>query len=285
MPRMVGKTVIVTGANSGIGYFTALELGKAGAHVVLAVRDAKRGADAVSKLQDESKAPEGTFEVQPLNLSDLTSVDAFASAFLARGTPVDMLINNAGVMALPKRELSTQGFEMQWATNHLGHFALTGKLMPAIAKASRPRIVNLASSVAYTGRCSTDFVKTDATYSPMGVYMETKLANFLFTRELAKRYPNVTAVVAHPGGSKTNLQKHAFSSSVAQMMLQSADRGAWPSLLAATDPNAKSGNSYAPFWVGHGTATWGVTPWQSQNDAAAAALWAASEKATGVTFA
>src|SRR5215831_6338846 len=227
-----GKTAIVTGANSGIGFHAALELGRAGADVIVACRDPRRGAEALERLR--AGAPGASFRLEALDLANLGSVRAFAERFLASGGALDILVNNAGVMALPRRELTDDGFERQFGTNHLGHFALTGLLLPALRKSQAPRVVNLSSSVAVIGKVALDDLQSERRYSPMGTYGATKLSNLYFTLELGRRAPWLTVVAAHPGASQTNLQAHAFQRSV-KIFGQPASQGALPTLRAAVD--------------------------------------------------
>ncbi len=168
-----GKTMVVTGANSGIGFHTALELGRAGAKVVVACRDETRGRKAVARMQ--AAAPQATFEFEPLDLADLASVRAFADRFLASGEPLDVLVNNAGVMAVPKRELTVDGFERQFGTNVLGHFALTGLLLPALAKSAAPRVVTISSGTAYFGCVDLGNLQGEKRYSASFTYAQSKL--------------------------------------------------------------------------------------------------------------
>ena len=233
-----GKSVIVTGANSGIGFHTALELGRAGASIVVACRDARRGEEAVTRMQ--TQAPHGAFRFEPLDLADLRSVRALASRVLAREEALDVLINNAGVMAVPTRELTADGFERQFGTNVLGHFALTGLLMPALRKSAKPRVVTLSSGTAYFGRLDLDNLQGERCYSPSMNYAQSKLANLLFMQELGRRAPWLQSVAAHPGASHTGLQRHTgLGTRITMRFLgQDAAAGALPSLYAATEPVA-----------------------------------------------
>jgi NAD(P)-dependent dehydrogenase (short-subunit alcohol dehydrogenase family) len=172
-----GKTMIVTGANSGIGFYTALELGRAGAKVIVACRDLARGADAVARMQRE--ASQAVFRLEQLDLADLASVKAFAQRFLALDEPLDVLVNNAGVMAVPTRELTVDGFERQFGTNVLGHFALTGLLLPALQRSTAPRVVTLSSGTAYFGHINLANLQGEKCYSSMLNYAQSKLANLL----------------------------------------------------------------------------------------------------------
>src|SRR5260370_11500231 len=206
MPRQEGGRGVVAGANSGSGFHTVLELARAGAEVTLAVRDLLRGNEALALLEKE--APAAKLPVEQLDLSSLASVRACADRQLAAGRPLHLLINNAGVMALPTRELTADGFERQFGTNHLGHFALTGLLLPLLQAAPSPRVVNLSSSMAWFGRLDLDDLQSERHYKPMSAYSQSKLANLLFTLELQRRGEpsGLTSVAAHPRAAQTNLQ-------------------------------------------------------------------------------
>lgn len=282
IPPQNGRTAIVTGANSGIGYHEALELGRAGARVIVVSRDPARGSAALDDMK--RAAPGAQFELEICDVSSQESIRAFAKRFLDRDIPLDILINNAGVMMLPKRELSVDGFEMQLATNHLGPFLLTGLLIPALQKSNSPRVVAVASLVARRGYVGevVDFKKES--YSPFGVYAESKLANLLFTRELAKRYPWLTAVAGHPGGSATNLTRH--TTKIVNIFLQGAEYGALPITRAAVDPNVKSGDYFGPRGLsefqGYPTAAW--IPRLGHDDEVCARYWQASQEATKIKY-
>jgi NAD(P)-dependent dehydrogenase (short-subunit alcohol dehydrogenase family) len=277
-----GKKVVVTGANSGIGYYTALELGRAGADVVVACRDPGRGKEALAQLRKE--APDATFRLEALDLADLRSVRAFADRYLATGAPLDLLVNNAGLMMPPTRELTTDGFERQFGTNHLGHFALTGLLIPALARSRAPRVVNVSSSATMFGKIALDNLQSEKRYRPMKAYAQSKLANLAFTLELGRRAPWITSTAAHPGATKSNLQKHAFQRST-QLIGQPTDRGALPTLRAAV-ADVKSGTYFGPkdWFQMRGAPIEVPLPKHAVNPDQDRALWEASEQLTGVKF-
>jgi NAD(P)-dependent dehydrogenase (short-subunit alcohol dehydrogenase family) len=281
-----GKTALVTGANSGIGYHTALELARAGAAVVIACRDPQRGQDALDRLRAE--VPTGELRLEALDLASLSSVRAFAERFLARGTALDLLILNAGIMANPTRELTADGFEAQFGTNHLGHFALTGLLLPALRKSAAPRVVTVSSGMAYIGRVKLDQLQSERRYVPYITYSASKLANLYFMLELGRRAPWLTSVAAHPGATFTNLQKHTGLGTRMSMKLvaQTADRGALPSLYAATGEVA-SGEFFGPrgFLNMNGPPVEVKLPKRARDSATAQGLWERSEQLTGVRFA
>ncbi|WP_406493865.1 oxidoreductase [Streptomyces sp. NBC_01604] len=282
LPGLTGRTAVVTGANSGIGLTAADALARAGAHVVFAVRDVERGRAAAATVS-------GSTEVRRLDLADLSSVRAFADAW--EGRSLALLINNAGVMMLPKQR-TRDGFEMQFGTNHLGHFALTNLLLPYVTD----RVVTVASDAHRWGRATIRFddLNLDADYTPRGAYAQSKLANLLFTLELQRRLTEagspVRALAAHPGYAATNLQSHASNPvmrafmGVGNRLFAQDDRaGALPTLYAATQD--LPGASYVgPDGLGEmrGAPTLvGRTP--AASDAATARrLWTVSEELTGV---
>ncbi|MFF0202341.1 oxidoreductase [Streptomyces sp. NPDC005017] len=284
LPDLSGRTAVVTGANSGIGRTAAQALARAGAHVVLAVRDPERGRKAAVEIG-------GSTEVRRLDLAALDSVHAFAEDW--RDRPLDLLINNAGVMMLPEQR-TADGFEMQFGTNHLGHFALTNLLLPYVTD----RVVTVASLAHRWGGARIRFEDLNwaSGYNPQAAYAQSKLANLLFTLELQRRLAEagspVRALAAHPGWSATNLQSHA-GNPVARVVMQlgnallaqSDTAGALPTLYAATRdlPGA--------CYVGpDGSGEWRGTPTlvsrsrAASDPDAARRLWSASEELTGVRF-
>ena len=282
MPSLAGKFAIVTGANSGIGFDTALQLGRAGASVVVACRDERRGMDAVKQLQQA--APTGSFRLEALDLADLSSVRAFATRVLSTGNALDILVNNAGIMALPERELSEDGFEMQFGTNHLGHFALTGLLLPALKRSAKARVVSVSSGAAFIGKVELDNLQGEKSYEPFRAYSQTKLANVLFALELGRRATWLVSVAAHPGATKSNLQKHKFKL-LTKLIGQPSSQGALPSLRAATDA-ATSGMFFAPqhLFNMRGAPVLIGLPKAALDANLASALWNRSEELTGVEY-
>lgn len=283
LPDLTGRTVVVTGANSGIGLTAADALARAGAHVVFAVRDLERGRAAAATVN-------GSTEVRRLDLADLSSVREFADAWEAR--PLDLLINNAGVMMLPKQQ-TADGFEMQFGTNHLGHFALTNLLLPHITD----RVVTVSSGAHRwaDGRIRFEDPNWTSDYDPRRAYAQSKLANLLFTLELQRRLTEsgspVRALAAHPGYAATNLQSHAASPVMRAFMkvgnrffAQDDSAGALPTLYAATQdlpgasyvgPDGLGEMRGGPTLVGRSAA---------ESDAEVARrLWTLSEELTGVS--
>jgi NAD(P)-dependent dehydrogenase (short-subunit alcohol dehydrogenase family) len=267
MPNQSGRRVVVTGANSGIGYHAALELARNGAHIVLACRNPARCEDAVARLQRE--VPNARTEVAILDLAELDSVREFAAGEVSRGVPLDLLINNAGVMA-PKRRLETKdGLELQFGTNVLGHFVLTALLLPALIrsaamKGERPRVVTIASIAHKRGRLRFDDLQCVQSYNPMSAYQQSKLANLMLALELDRRLraagepaSRIMSVAAHPGVADTNLfQVGEFGLAekiarrglgvVIKELLNSDDEGALATLYAATAPDVQDGGYYGP---------------------------------------
>lgn len=283
LPDLTGRTAVVTGANSGIGLTAADALARAGAHVVFAVRDVERGRAAAATVH-------GSTEVRRLDLADLASVREFADGWEG---PLGLLVNNAGVMMLPQQR-TRDGFEMQFGTNHLGHFALTNLLLPHVTD----RVVTVSSGAHRWGDATIRFddLNLDADYTPRGAYAQSKLANLLFTLELQRRLTDsgsrVRALAAHPGYAATNLQSHASSPAARAFMrlgnrfLAQDDRaGALPTLYAATQD--LPGASYVgPDGFGEmrgGPTLVGRTA--AASDAATARrLWTVSEELTGVGY-
>ncbi|MFJ5308290.1 oxidoreductase [Streptomyces sp. NPDC088350] len=283
IPDLSGRTAVVTGANSGIGLAAAAELARAGAHVVFAVRDPERGRAAAAKVS-------GSTEVRRLDLADLASVREFAEGWEG---PLDLLVNNAGVMMLPERR-TRDGFETQFGTNHLGHFALTNLLLPHITD----RVVTVSSGAHRMGDRVIHFenLNLDGVYSPQRAYCQSKLANLLFTLELQRRLTEtgsrVRSLAAHPGWAATNLQSHtgnpvahALMAVGNKVVAQDDKGGALPTLFAATQdlpgasyvgPSGPMEMRGAPTLVGRSAAASDV--------AAAKRLWTASEELTGVRF-
>ncbi|MCP9948890.1 oxidoreductase [Actinomadura madurae] len=292
IPDLRGRRAIVTGANSGIGYHTALQLAKHGASVVLACRSAERGQAAFDRVK--VAAPGADVALGSLDLADLSSVRTFAARH--GDAPLDILVNNAGVMALPRRS-TADGFEMQFGTNHLGHFALTGLLLSALRAAPSARVVTVTSAFAWSGRLRFDDLQGERGYRKWSAYSQAKLANLVFAKELDRRVPEVTSVAAHPGYAATNLQQtgprmqgNSLMEKVTgvgnALMAQSAAAGALPSLYAATAPDAKGGGCYGPRLLQYrGSPTEVVTPPQADRPGLGDRLWEVSETLTGVTYA
>ncbi|MGH3958433.1 SDR family NAD(P)-dependent oxidoreductase [Mycobacterium sp.] len=289
-----GRIAIVTGANTGIGYHTAAVLAQHGAHVVLAVRDPEKGNAALARIV--AAHPGADVTLQELDLSSLDSVRSAADALRASYPRIDLLINNAGVMWTPK-QVTADGFEMQFGANHLGHFALTGLLLDHLLPVRGSRVVTV-SSMGHRIRASIHFddLQWERRYDRVGAYGQSKLANLLFTyelqRRLADRQQNTVAVAAHPGGSNTELARNLpaiFKPAVALLgpvLFQSAAMGALPTLRAATDPGVEGGQYYGPDGLGEqrGHPKLVSSSAQSHDEELQHRLWTVSEELTGVTF-
>ena len=297
IPSQAAKTALITGANSGIGFQTALELARHGAHVLLGVRDQARGQAALERLR--SAVPSASAELALLDIASLDSIRTFAGSFAARHQALDLLINNAGVMALPTRQLTPDGFERQFGTNHLGHFALTGLLMPQLLAASAPRVVTVASLAHRNGAMDFTNLNSEKSYSPRGAYNNSKLANLLFALELDRRaraaHSRLVSIPVHPGVSQTNIVTNGPGNSELQskilftflrFLTQSDAMGALPTLYAATVPEANGGEYIGP----DGPAQFKGYPKvveprpQAKDEASAKQLWQASERLTGVVY-
>jgi NAD(P)-dependent dehydrogenase (short-subunit alcohol dehydrogenase family) len=302
IPAQTGRRVIVTGANSGIGCPAARELARAGATVVLACRDAQKGQAAVERLRRE--VPGARAELGLLDLASLQSVRNFAAREVERGLPLDLLINNAGVMAPPKRLETADGFELQFGTNVLGHFALTALLLPAIERAAAqqpapPRVVMVASIAHKRGRLDLDDLQSTRSYSPMKSYQQSKLADLMLAFEMDRRLSaqgsRILCNAAHPGVAKTNLFVTGDYSSVERAVrrlvgsaigafLNTDEDGALPTLYAAVAPQARGGGYYGPQGFqemrGGDVGEAKVAP-QATDAAAAARLWTICEELTG----
>ncbi|MCX5557532.1 oxidoreductase [Streptomyces sp. NBC_00038] len=297
IPDQSGRTAVVTGANSGIGYVTARELARKGAQVVLACRSEARGNEAGDRLVSE--VPGAHVEFVRLDLGDLESVREFAATYERAYDRLDLLINNAGVMALPHGR-TTDGFETQFGVNHLGHFALTGLLLPTLLGTPGARVVTLSSGVHALSNIDITDLNSERQYRRWVAYGRSKTANLLFTHELARRLATigseVVAAAAHPGYATTNLQTAGARMEGRKgterlieignrVFGQSAEAGALPTLYAATAPGVQpdsfTGPSFA-MWRGSPAKSWRAG-W-TLNDLAGERLWEASEELTGVTY-
>jgi NAD(P)-dependent dehydrogenase (short-subunit alcohol dehydrogenase family) len=298
LPDLAGKTIVVTGANSGIGYEAALELARAHATVVLACRRLE-GANAAAD-QIRGAAPGAAVEVMALDLASLASVRAFADAFKLAHPTLDVLVNNAGVMALPYRK-TADGFEMQFGTNHLGHFALTGLLLDQLLAAGSARVVTVSSTAHRLGKIRFDDLNWERGYRKWYAYGQSKLANLLFMFELNRKAQRagvkLTSVACHPGYAATNLQAAGPRMAGASLMewgtavanrifAQNAAMGALPTLYAAAAPGVKGGDYFGPegfqeMWGSPAKVSCGAA---AHDEAVAARLWSVSEELTGVRY-
>ncbi|ORW91058.1 short-chain dehydrogenase [Mycobacterium sp. IEC1808] len=305
VPDLSGRCALVTGANSGLGLGLSKRLAAAGADLVMAVRCRTKGEAAIAEVRRE--APRAKLTIRHLDLSSLRSVAALGEELVAEGRPIDILINNAGVMTPPRRQETRDGFELQFGTNHLGHFALTGHLLPLLRAAKSARVVTV-SSIAATQR-NLDFSDPNAQhgYRPMRSYGMAKLAQLMFAMELDRRSRlggwRLMSNAAHPGLSKTNLLSGAsygrdrptlqarltrLTWRLLPFMWLDVDEGIKPTLYAAVSPDARGGTYYGPRGL-YETAGGGVTlagvPGSARSEADMARLWRMSEQLTGVTYA
>jgi NAD(P)-dependent dehydrogenase (short-subunit alcohol dehydrogenase family) len=294
IPQQTGKTVLITGANSGIGYQAALELARHGAHVLMGVRSRAKGEAALARLLRE--APRASAEIVELDMASLASIRRFAEGYAG---PLDVLVNNAGVMALPTRELTEDGFERQFGTNHLGHFALTGLLMPKLLAASAPRVVTVSSLAHRNGKMDFDNLQSEKSYVPWDAYNQSKLANLLFARELDRRVRaaglSLRSIPVHPGISRTSIidngpgggsLKMVMLKILSPLITQDDAAGALPTLYGATAPEAKGGEYIGPdgFQAFRGSPTVEQPRPQALDEAAGKRLWSVSEQLTGVVY-
>ncbi|MCU1322632.1 MAG: short-chain dehydrogenase [Acidobacteriaceae bacterium] len=308
IPDQTGRRVFITGANSGIGFPAAQKLARKGATVVLACRDRARGEAAMRRI--EAEAPGARLELTLLDLASLESVREVAARELEKGLPLDLLINNAGVMAPPKRLETRDRFELQFGTNVLGHFALTGLLMPALERSAalaasqekRPRVVTVASIAHKRGKIDFEDLQAKRRYNPMTSYQQSKLGDLMFSMELERRLEaqasGVVSVAAHPGVAETSLFKVGSGKGLAGIaerviattigaLLNSDAEGALPTLYAATAAEAVGGGYYGPQGFqemrGGDVGNAIVAP-QARDAAGAARLWGVCEDLTGVRF-
>jgi NAD(P)-dependent dehydrogenase (short-subunit alcohol dehydrogenase family) len=289
IPDQTGRTAIVTGANTGIGLEAARMLARKGADVVLACRNPDKGKAALARIHAER--PAGSATLGALDLSDLDSVSAFVEGFATTHARLDLLINNAGVM-VPPLGRTKQGFELQFGTNHLGHFALAGRLLPLVLGTPGARVVVVSSTAQSFGRIDLDDLNWERRpYNAWRAYGQSKLANQMFALELSRRLAaagsEVRATAAHPGWTATDLQRTAGAARFFNPLfaMKPAD-GALPTLRAATDPEAASGSYWGParFFELSGPPVPARVPDRAKDSAVAARLWEVSEKLTGVSF-
>ncbi|MFE4829176.1 oxidoreductase [Streptomyces sp. NPDC056672] len=299
IPDQRGRTAVITGAGSGIGFEAARALAVRGATVVLAVRDPEKGNRARARITGE--APQARVEVQRLDLSSLASVRAAAEELRAAHPRLDLLINNAGVMRVP-HQTTVDGFELHFGTNHLGHFALTGLLIEQMLDVAGSRVVTVSSADERRtdGMVAEDVHWTARQYSTTGAYAQSKLANIMFTYELQRRLSGRSgpvALAAHPGGSDTEGARRtiggfspalraAFAVVIRPLLFQSSEQGAWPTLRAATDPDAVGGQYYGPggFLESKGHPKAVQSSKESHDTEMQARLWELSEELTQVKF-
>jgi NAD(P)-dependent dehydrogenase (short-subunit alcohol dehydrogenase family) len=295
VPSQRGRVVVITGANSGTGFEAARLLAQRGATVVLGCRNRGKAQTAAEALRKD--CPETRIEVEPLDLGSLDSIRAAATSIQTRHPKVDLLLNNAGVM-VPPYGRTQEGFETQFGTNHLGHYAFTGLLLETLLAAPGSRIVTMSSQAHRMGRIRFDDLNFEKGYKPWPAYGQSKLANLLFTYELQRRLQlaqaGTLALAAHPGWSRTNLQQHAvrgawtrgFSAAFGALLSQSARLGAHPLVRAAVDPEAQGADYFGPsgFMEMKGHAVRVRSTPRSRDEALQQRLWQVSEAMTGVVY-
>ncbi|MBR0957240.1 SDR family oxidoreductase [Bradyrhizobium japonicum] len=296
IPSQRGRSAVVTGTG-GLGYEDALALACAGGEVIIAGRNASKGIDAVARIR--SRQPKVNVRFEQLDLADIRSVRAFGSRLRAERDSLDLLVNNAAVMTPPIRQMTADGFELQFGTNHLGHFALTAELLPLLRKGVEARVVTVSSVAARGGAIEFDNLQAERRYEPMPIYSQSKLANLMFAFELQRRSRTfgwgITSVAAHPGVSRTDLIPNGggrmslagLARSALWFLFQPAAQGALPTLFAATSPDIVPGGYYGPdkFGETRGSPSVAHVPPQADDDAVASRLWDVSARLTGASFA
>lgn len=296
IPPQHGRSAVVTGTG-GLGFEDALALARAGADVVIAGRNPAKGAEAIAKIRNAVPNANVGFEI--VDLANLKSIAAFGDRIRMDRSSLDLLINNAAVMAPPKRRMTADGFELQFGTNYLGHFALTAQLLPLLREGKKPRVVTISSVANRDAAINFDDLQAEHSYRPMQVYGQSKLAELMFTFELQRRSDaakwGLTSIAAHPGISRTDLIPNGAGWASAfglmrlllgRIMFQSPAQGALPTLYAATSPDAKSGAYYGPDTMNEmrGAPALAKVPPQAEDQSAAALLWSLSEQSSGLTF-
>jgi NAD(P)-dependent dehydrogenase (short-subunit alcohol dehydrogenase family) len=290
VPDQRGRTALVTGANTGLGFWTAVHLARAGARVLIGARSGDKGTAALRRLQDE--APGSDADVLQLDLSSLAAVEDAAGRLRDREDRLDLLVNNAGVM-MPPYDTTADGFELQLGVNHLGHFALTGHLLPLLADTPDARVVTVSSIAHRDAEVFFDYLQAERGYDAGARYGQSKLANLLFTFELDRRLraagSPVRALAAHPGIARTELGRHfpapmRLLLPVVGLVLNSAEQGAWPSLMAATSPTVDGGDYVGPsrFNEMSGPAGPAASSAIANDQDVQRRLWDASVELTGV---
>jgi len=296
IPAQKDRVIAVTGAR-GLGYLTTKFLAAAGAEVILMGRSKERGEAAVEKIRTETKSEKVRFEL--LDLADLASVEACAKRMNDKYPKLDVLVNNAAEIMISKRQQTKDGFELHFGTNHLAHFALTGRLMPLLRKGNEPRVINVSAIAASNGVINFDDLQLQRKYSPMYAYGVSKLANLLFSFELQRRSETekwgISSIAAHPGfadvsvvdcGTDRKTQVSFFVRLLMKIIFQQAERGVLPILFAATSPEAIAGQYYAPNGIKEirGFPALAKIPSQAKDEGTAKRLWEVSKQLTSVDF-
>jgi NAD(P)-dependent dehydrogenase (short-subunit alcohol dehydrogenase family) len=303
VPDLTGTFTVITGANSGIGFGLTSRFARAGAEVVLGVRNRQKGVEAIARIRAE--VPGAQLSILDIDLASLSSVAAAGRRLTTYGRPVDFLLNNAGIMMPPKREVTVDGLELQFGSNHLGHFALTAHLLPLLRAARSPRVLSMSSILARSGRLRWNDLQSERRYRPQRAYGLSKLATLMFARELDRRSVvggwGIRSNAAHPGATITNLQVtgptmggtgsqalqslNAASHSI-RWLWQEVPQGILPALYASTSHDAIGGGYYGPdgFAELTGPPTAARVPRRARSDADAVRLWEASEALAGVAY-
>lgn len=298
VPDQTGRRIIVTGSNSGTGKEAAKRLAGAGAHVIMAVRNLDKGATAREEILRD--VPNASLELRRLDLAELASVHRFADELIADGQPLDVLVNNAGVMTPPRRHTTADGFELQFGSNFLGPFALTNRLLPVLLSSPAPRVVTMSSGAASFGRIHFEDLQFTARYRAVPAYAQSKLADLLMGAHLAAvataRGWNLLSTIAHPGYTRTNLQTVGpnlggdrsplyYRALMAVSPSQGPEQGTEPLLFATADPAAEQGAYYGPNRFGLvGTTTRAAYPRSARGTDLAASLWSVAEDLTGTSL-
>jgi NAD(P)-dependent dehydrogenase (short-subunit alcohol dehydrogenase family) len=304
VPDLSGRLAVVTGANSGLGFGLARRLAAAGAEVIMAIRNRAKGEAAIDRIR--TTVPAAKLTIKHLDLSSLRSVAALGDELVAEGRPVDVLINNAGLMTPPRRAQTDDGFELQFGANHLGHFAFTGRLLPLLLAAPSARVVTVSSLAATQRNIDFDDVNAQRSYNPMRSYGIAKLAQLIFAVEFDRRSRaagwGVMSNAAHPGLTKTNLlsgtsygeDKPTLQARLARLswrllpfMWLEVDEGIKPTLYAAVSPDARGGAYYGPrgfYETVRGGVTFASMPRLARSDADTRRVWELSEQLTGVSY-
>lgn len=296
IPQQKGRSVVITGTG-GLGYETALELSRAGAEVIMAGRNRKKGEESINKIH--KSVPLANIHFEELDLADIISIQKFANRIKEQRQSLDLLINNAGVMTPPQRKITMDGFELQFGTNYLGHFALTAGLLPLLKRGKIPRVVNVSSIAHRDGVINFDNLQSERNYKPMVSYSQSKLANLMFSFELQRRSEKegwgINSIAVHPGISRTELIPNGAGKNspmgilrrvMGPIMFQAPSQGALPSLYAATSTEAEGGAYYGPtkFNELRGMPKLAKPAPQSRDEKVSARLWDVSKKLTGVEF-
>jgi len=294
IPPQHGRSAVITGTG-GIGYEIALALARAGSEVIIAGRNPQKGADAVARIHRE--LPPANVRFEQVDLASLQSIADFATRLRSQRDSLDLLINNAAVMNPPTRQETSDGYELQFGTNYLGHFALTARLMPLLGKGTNTRVISLSSIAARSGSINFEDLQAKRSYR-MAVYSQSKLACLMFALELQRRSAasawDITSIAAHPGISRTDLLHNApgrwsgagMARTFLWFLFQPASQGALPVLFAATSPEAQGGGYYGPAGLSEtrGAPTNAAIPKQALNLEAASRLWETSERLAGVAM-